>query len=247
MSRRPRRVRTLADVAAAFTRRRREREPEPPSVPLRPPTPLRYGTTPVAQYDQTTCVSTCLLLLAAHGDPALADWLAEGTVPAGRLPAEIPPGLIGASPTAAQRLAGAQQRVKDSSLKRSLGPFRWPGSLGTPPWAAARQARHPGARYRHLPVDDRGARGRAAAAMVGDALARGLPVILYTGGAFSSGMQKGVPRHAVLALPAEAGTATLFEPSSAMLYHVSLASLAGRTSPSREFGNWTHMQWLVLP
>ena len=248
-------MRTLSDIAAALVRRWRRpevRSAEPAELPaFGRATRLRYGTTLVAQYDQTTCVSTCLLMLAAHGDLVLARWLVEGRLPEdlrlADVPREIPPAQIGADPTAAQRLAGAQQRIKDASLAHALGPFRWPGALGTPPWAAAREARFPGARYRHLPVDDRGDRGRAAVALVGEALAEGFPVIVYTGGSFATGATTALPRHAVLALPAEPGTVRLYEPSSAMIHHLPLASLAGRTSRSPEFGNWTHMQWLVLP
>ena len=210
--------------------------------------PLLYGRTPVRQYDQTTCVSTCLLLLAAHGDPVLAAWLADGEEPLRvPLPPEIPPAMIGRNPSAAERLAGAQQRIKDASLRGALGPLRWPGGLGTPPWAAARHARFPGTRYGHRPVDDRGERGVEAMALVGAALGTGAPVIVYVGGSFATGAATAVPRHAVLALPAERGTATIYEPSSGMLYHRRLADLVGRTAPSPEFGNWTHVQWLVRP
>lgn len=242
-----RRPRTLADLAAAFTRRSRAHLPECDVPELRRPVRLEYGSTPVVQYDQTTCVSTCLLMLAAAGDPALVAWLEHGTAPAGPLPPEIPPHLLGAEPTVAQRLAGAQQRIKDASLAHAIGPFRWPGALGTPPWGAARQARFPGVAYGHVPVDDRGEQGLAAAARVGESLARGIPVIIYTGGSLATGAVTAMPRHAVLALPDAPGTCRLYEPSSGLIHHVPLASLAGRTARSPEFGNWTHMQWLVLP
>ncbi|UNX54193.1 hypothetical protein MF406_14840 [Georgenia sp. TF02-10] len=162
--------------------------------------------------DATTCGPTVLLLLAAVGDPLLARWLADGTVPPQvaphRLPPEIPPDLLaaaraagGTTDDAAARIAAAQRWVAGRVRARALGLLRWPAALGTPPWTAAREARFPGVRYRSVPLDDATPAAERVLRAVHAATAAGTPVVLYTGGDLAGGLAAAVPRHLVLALP----------------------------------------------
>ena len=81
------------------------------------------------------------VLLAATGDPQLAQWLEKGTipddVPIDRLPPEIPPSALARDLSAAERQRVAQRRLLARTSARALGPCPWPRRLGTPPWTAA--------------------------------------------------------------------------------------------------------------
>lgn len=222
--------------------------------------PVLVGGAVFRQHDPTTCGSTALLLLAALGDPELARWLADGTldVTIDRLPPEIPPRALGETLTAADRIRVAQRHIKSRTDARAIGPFAWPGRYGTPPWTAAREARFPGVRYIHRPVDDRGEPGRAMVTQVMNAVRRGYPVLLFTGGSLATGLVTALPRHVVLAVPPgglpwgtsapeQPGVLRLFEPSFGRVHEVIPAHLAGRTAPSLALGGWTHVQWLALP
>ncbi|MPV87371.1 hypothetical protein GB882_01725 [Georgenia ruanii] len=214
-----------------------------------------------------------LLMLAATGDPILADWLERGTLapdlPADQVPPEIPPAATGmgalppvaatAHPTAATRLAAAQQHLKRRTSARALGPVPWPGRLGTPPWTAAREARFPGVRYRSVPLDDASPRATALLASAHKATLAGVPVPLYTGGDLRRGLASAVPRHVVLAVPPPAAAAHrghddagrpvlhLYEPAAGLVHEVPVAALLGRTEPHPALGGWTHVVWVVLP
>ncbi|MCB2176626.1 MAG: hypothetical protein KQH57_12505 [Actinomycetales bacterium] len=201
------------------------------------------------QTDSTTCGSASLVLLAATGDPALAAWLASGWVPQSR-----PTELSGATDRAAalladrpshERFALLQQVVKRRTNARALGPVPWPGSLGTPPWGAARVARYPGVRWTHRMVDDtRPDEVAALWALVAGAVRSGVPVPLYAGGDSSGGWQTAVPRHVVLAVAVGAGGALeVFEPSSGRL----LALDRQGAGPRPALGGWSHLTWVVLP
>lgn len=201
------------------------------------------------QTDATTCGSASLVLLAATGDPALAAWLASGWLPQAR-----PTELSGATDRAAalladrpphERFALLQQVVKRRTNAWALGPARWPASLGTPPWGAARVARYPGVRWTHRMVDD--TRPDEVAALwdtVVAAVRRGVPVPLYAGGDSSGGWQAAVPRHVVLAVGVGAdGALEVFEPSSG---RVLVLDRRG-SGPRPALGGWSHLTWAVLP
>lgn len=220
---------------------------------------VEFGGAPVHQIDETTCGSAALLVLAASGDPTLARWLADGTLPddvglAG-LPPEIPRPALAQPLDAAGRIAAVQRHIKARTSARAVCGLPWPGAWGTPPWTAAREARFPGVRYAARAVDDRGERGRQMAALVLGALDRGKPVLLFTGGALSSGVRTALPRHVVLAVPtptplsAPDGDALLsiYEPATARVHQVPARHLVDRRTPSPALGGWSHVQWLALP
>ncbi|WP_324649711.1 hypothetical protein [Georgenia sp. H159] len=212
--------------------------------------PVLLGEARARQVDGTTCGSAVLVMLAATGDPALAEWLETGRLPEGHRPPEVPAGEVGAE--AADRFAAAQREVKRATGRRALGPLPWPAALGTPPWTAARAARFPGVRYRVRPVDDSAADAPAILGLVESANRRGLPVPLYVGGDLRGGVAHAVPRHVVLAVPpapgaALPGTLHLYEPAAGSVYSVPTADLLNRTTPHPALGGWTHVMAALLP
>ncbi|WP_110851813.1 hypothetical protein [Georgenia satyanarayanai] len=212
--------------------------------------PVLLGGARARQVDATTCGSAVLVMLAATGDPALAQWLETGQLPAGPRPPEVPHEDVPGG--AAERFAAAQQRVKAATGRRALGPLPWPAGLGTPPWTAAREARFPGVRYRVRPVDDTTEDGATVLGLVEAANRRGHPVPLYTGGDVRGGLAHAVPRHVVLAVPppsgaAVPGTLRIYEPSRGSVLTVPSADLLGRTEPLRALGGWTHVVAALLP
>ncbi len=247
------RIPKVGDAAGAGARQ--EAAPSPS------PLPVTLGGAPARQVDQTTCGSAVLLMLAATGDPVLARWLEDGSLPSDlpphRVPVEIPPGAAAAG--AADRLAAAQQHIKSRTGARALGPLEWPPALGTPPWTAAREARFPNVRYRSVPVDDGGAKGAALLTSVHGATMAGVPVPLYTGGDLGRGVTTAVPRHVVLAVPPpaeaphrghdEAGNPVLhvYDPSAARVHRVPVAELLDRRDPHPALGGWNHVCWVLLP
>ena len=219
---------------------------------------------PARQTDQTTCGSTVLAMLAAAGDPLLALWLVTGRGATGRLPVEVAAldASAQAAPTALARFAAVQLGTKTRSNRRALGPFSWPARMGTPPWGAARVARHPGVSFRGVMIDDTDTDGFAALLDRADhALAAGVPVPLFTGGDLSTGLMTAAPRHVVLLTPREAVvgegavgegatdaiTYVLFDPASGALYDVTRAEMLESTGPRPAFGGWSHVCWAILP
>lgn len=212
--------------------------------------PVRVGGVTVAQPDSVTCAATGLLLLNAACDPRLADWLDRGA-----LPADPPADITGLAPheldetDAARRVALAAAAVHDRATRATLGPFRWPRTYGTPPWGVAREARVPGVRYRHRPVDDRDDRlmDRVLAMLVA-ATTAGIPVPVYSGGDLRGGWQSAVPRHLVLALPSSTPEKLrIYEPGSGRIETIAPEELRARTTPHRALGGWTHLAWTLLP
>lgn len=209
------------------------------------------------QSDPTTCGSAALVMLAAVGDPFLAAWLASGRAPAA---GTGPPELAGAPSSALQVLAGASvarrfavvQRVLRARTGRRavLGTVPWPGALGTPPWTAARQARHAPYRFRDVVVDDTDmVRTEQVLDRVVAATRAGVPVPLYTGGDSTTGWSTALPRHVVLAVavtPDEAGL-VVWEPGSGRRAEVPRAALLAPAGPHPALGGWTHLTWAVLP
>lgn len=212
--------------------------------------PVLLGGARARQVDRTTCGSAVLVMLAATGDPALAEWLETGRLPDGPRPPEVPDHDVAGD--AADRFAAAQRRVKQRTTRRGLGPLPWPPSLGTPPWTAAREARFPGVRYRVRAVDDSAADAPVILGLVEAANRRGQPVPLYVGGDLRGGVAHAVPRHVVLAVPpppgaALPGTLQVYEPAKGSVHTVPLADLLGRTEPHPALGGWTHVTAVLLP
>jgi hypothetical protein len=212
--------------------------------------PVRVGGVTVAQPDSVTCAATGLLLLNAACDPRLAGWLEHGTIAA-----DPPADIVGLAPHAlaetdvARRIAVAAAAVHDRATRATLGPFRWPRAYGTPPWGVAREARVPGVRYRHRPVDDRDDRlmDRVLEMLVA-ATTAGVPVPLYSGGDLSGGWQSAVPRHLVLALPTSMPERLrIYEPGSGRIETIAPEELRARTRPHRALGGWTHLAWVLVP
>ncbi|MDQ8040726.1 hypothetical protein RDI86_02570 [Cellulosimicrobium sp. XJ-DQ-B-000] len=209
--------------------------------------PLEIAGAPARQTDGTTCGSAVLGLLAAAGDPVLALWLATGLRPGDaarhdRADARARGGV--------ERFRTLQQALKRRTNRRALGPLPWPAALGTPPWGAARTARHADVRF-----VDRVVAGPGAERVVGAALAaaaRGLPVPLFTGGDLALGLATAVPRHVVLLTDADAGAGwcRVYEPSSGTLRTVAAGALLdGARVPAvrRALGGWPHVCWALLP
>jgi hypothetical protein len=209
---------------------------------------------PARQVDETTCGSAVLALLAMAGDPSLGVRVARDPGPA---------------------FAALQLRVHRATSRG--GALPWPRSLGTPPWAAARVARHGTVRFAHAVVDVADVPGAAPDPVLDAALAAacgGVPVPLFTGGDVRGGWRAAVPRHVVLlvavdgaddgaevtgaagpAAHAPAATARLYEPSSATVHTVPLAALRcpgdaaprDRAALTAALGGWPHVVWALLP
>ena len=258
----PRAVAALERTWPALTPRERRQV----ASPLRPGPDgvLRLGRDPARQTSETTCGSASLILLAAAGDPVLATWLVTGRAlgvrpGTGVLP-DVGPGAGDAAPASpGERFAVLQAAMLRATSRRAVGPLPWPSRFGTPPWTAARQARFPGVRYGHRPVDDADAEAMARLlTWVRSAVGRGVPVPLYTGGDARHGLGTAIPRHVILAVPPPrrlgkaapgAGGAglSLYEPGTARVHSVSDADLIARTTPLDAFGRWVHLCWAVLP
>lgn len=222
--------------------------------------PVRLLVGAGRQTDATTCGSAVLVMLAAAGDPVLALWLAAGLLPddAGPAADRRPPELAHAPVARLTALADAPVRARFAVLQRvlkhrtntgALLGLPWPATLGTPPWGAARVARFGGLRFGHRVIDDTDPVHLAGVLRdVDAALARGVPVPLYTGGDTGQGWATAVPRHVVLAIPDlhADGVLAVWEPSVGRVLAISRGDLAAG-APRPAFGGWSHLAWAVLP
>lgn len=203
------------------------------------------------QHDGSSCGAAVLAMVSALGDPALADWLITGSVPAAR-----PDELRDATPGQLEALAGLPIERRVAVLQRVLkrratsiarAGMPWPGAFGTPPWGLARTARFPGVTYRQNPVDDADARHfRQVLDRVDAATSRGVPVPLYTGGDTTRGLAAAVPRHVVLVVGSAPGGLRIWEPGEGRRHTVPRAELSLH-EPHPALGRWSRVVWVVLP
>lgn len=204
-----------------------------------------------AQRSGVTCGSAVVTMLAALGDPFLAWWVATGER-VGPVPE-----LAAAPPAVLHRLAVADQRARLGALhgvlharlvRGALGPFDWPVRFGTPPWALARAARFLDVRYRAVAADDTDrAHQEDLLDRVRDAVGRGVPVPLFSGGDTSRGLDAAVPRHVTLAVAATDEGLEVFDPAGGALRTVTWDALVTGEGVGRALGGWPHLSWVVLP
>lgn len=214
--------------------------------------PVRAMARAGRQGDGTTCGSSVLTMLAAHGDPTLALWLAAGVV----VRTAPPPELSDAPDAALRALADAPREARFASVQRVLKRRTsraavlgapWPARYGTPPWTAARTARFLGVPFDHHPLDDTD-RPHLDAALdrVERAVSVGVPVPLYTGGDSSRGWGTALPRHVVLAVDVDEAGLHVWEPGRGAVVAADRAALtAGR--PHAALGHWNHLVWVLPP
>lgn len=169
-----------------------------------------------------------------------------------------PPELVAAPPDRLAALADVPVRARFAVLQRvvkhrtntaAMLGLTWPASLGTPPWGAARVARFGGLRFGHRVVDDTDPVHLTDLLRdVDGALARGVPVPLYTGGDTARGWSTAVPRHVVLAVPDTPSddSLTVWEPSVGRMLSISRTDLAVG-APHPALGGWSHLTWAILP
>jgi hypothetical protein len=234
--------------------------------------PLVLGRARAVQVDETTCGSAVLAVLAAAGDPVVALWLVAGDdVSRGASSHVVLEGQAGATAreleTSSGRFAALQRLLKARTSRAALGPLPWPGGLGTPPWTAARDARHADVRYTHRIVPGDGEQDPVLAIAL-RAAAAGVPVPLYTGGDLGTGWRTAVPRHVVLlarvgapsgdgrgADPFAGRWCSVYEPSSGSLHTLRVEDLvrgaAAGAEPAkgvrRALGGWPRVDWALLP
>jgi hypothetical protein len=233
--------------------------------------PLVLGRARAVQVDETTCGSAVLAVLAAAGDPVVALWLVAGAdVSRGASSHVVREGQAGATAreleTSSGRFAALQRVLKARTARAALGPLPWPGRLGTPPWTAAREARHADVRYTHRIVPGDGEDDQVLARALRSAAA-GVPVPLYTGGDVGTGVSTAVPRHVVLlagvSAPARQAPSepfggrwcSVYEPSSGSLHRLRVEDLvrgaAAGGEPAkgvrRALGGWPRVDWALLP
>lgn len=202
------------------------------------------------QRSGVTCGPASLTMLAAAGDPFLAWWLATGER-VGPVPE-----LTDAGAEALDRLGAVGADARFAALHRvvhvratrgALGGLDWPRAWGTPPWALARAARFGDVRYRAVVADDTDpAHQESLLVLVRDAVGRGVPVPLYSGGDTSQGVAAAVPRHVTLAVRADDAALDVYDPASGRTHAVAWEALATGDA-GRALGGWPHLVWVVLP
>jgi hypothetical protein len=181
------------------------------------------------QPDGTTCGSASLVFAQMLIDPNYASKIIDDW----RTP------LI--TETAQDRFAAEALRVHretnavtdaDAALQ-----LPWPKSLGTLPWAAARQLNIavPTADYQVILIDP--ARSSDAFERIRVAVQRGYPSPLYIGDAKS-------PRHVVLAVSAGDQSLTVYEPSGGVLCTITADAVSGN---HLDVAGWDQPWLAVLP
>lgn len=212
--------------------------------------PVKWDATPLTQVDQTTCGAASMGMMTMLTDPFVALWVATGQVITPYQPPEVLRAQVGggAAHTVAERWARLQRVIHENTTRAALGPLPWPRALGTPPWRVDNRLRCAGVRFGGLLVDDTVQADLAAAlAHASAALRDGIPVPLFVGGDSTQGLQGVVPRHVVLLAGKLGEDFIIFEPGSGATYAVSPAQLSQPHARLRALGNWSRVEWMVLP
>lgn len=195
------------------------------------PEPLTIGGVVARQSSRTTCGAMAGVIARAVIDDAF------------RADLEADPGSL-----MQRELEATRELAHLSSL-----PFRWPQWWGTYPTALADYLSIGGQEYWATPVDGVGPRTVQVLQWAYYATAMGWPVPLYTGGTWSEGFERALPRHVVVALPPTeplnefVPELRIYEPDSGGIFTVPVSDLVGRTRPHPAFGHWTTLAWAVLP
>lgn len=240
---------------------------------------LRIGDAQATQPDSISCGATVAVVVNSGYDAALWQWLDVGVDPrlSGVLPPELV-GLDLDALSDSDGAGRLRAAVQNTHLKITSGGwavtggtsdpdgstegaspvdaaihslrFRWPASLGTPPWALAGALRVPGVEYAHRPVDDRsGSVMDDVVDLTVEATAKGYAVPLYTGGNLRQGLTKAAPRHVIVALPRMSRTVTLrlYEPASGRIHLLAPQELRRRNRGHAALGGWSNVTWIVHP
>ncbi len=193
----------------------------------------------LVQPDPTTCGSCTLVVSRLLNDPAYAAFLVDGTTGT--------TALSGASASGDVHDRFAQESLamhrKTSGVRDGGGHLQipWPSSLGTRPWALAREMGHgagaPGTSYSALPILPN-KRADAFRRLRGLA-ASGKASPLYVGNRWS-------PRHVVLVLPGETpdGEVRIYDPASGRRYPITEKDF---TSGGLSVAGWKVPWVMVVP
>ena len=197
---------------------------EPRSYPGRAPVPSAASAALACQLlvqpDRTTCGSASLVLARMIADPEYCQQIL------GREDDRRTPGLgpVGAASNSAARRnfteAALDMHRRTNRWHDADGAWQlaWPRSLGTSPWAAARQltmsTNMPGVRYRMAVVDP--LRADEAYLRVLTTVRGGLPCALFVGDALC-------PRHVVLVVAVDVAV----DPDGLIAYEPSAGGLRG--------------------
>ena len=189
----------------------------------------------LVQPDQRTCGSSCLVVARLLGDPAYAGWLAHGEVTDRprdpRTPARRFADEVLATHARTNRWSDAAGRLQAA----------WPRSLGTTPWAVARELTATGGTspagtpHRVLTVAPSD-RARAYDTVLA-AVTLGHAVPLFVGNRL-------LPRHVVLILAGDERSLTAYDPASGRRDRLLRADF---TSGTLRVSGWTEPWFAVLP
>lgn len=208
---------------------------QPPGPAVAPLASERLAPAGLVQPDQRTCGSSCLVVARLLGDPAYAEWLASGEVTGRprdpRTPARRFADEVLATHARTNRWSDAAGRLQAA----------WPRSLGTTPWAVARELTATGGTspagtpHRVLTVaPDRRAQ---AYDTVLDAVALGHAVPLFVGNRL-------LPRHVVLVVGGDERALTAYDPATGGRARLPRADVAGGTL---RVSGWNEPWFAVLP
>lgn len=189
----------------------------------------------LVQPDQRTCGSACLVVARLLGDPAYADWLASGEVP-GRPLDPRPPGRRFADEVLATH--ARTNRWSDAAGRLQAA---WPRSLGTTPWAAARELNatggtSPAGTPHHVVAVAPSDRAQAYDTVLA-ATTRGHSVPLFVGNGL-------LPRHVVLVLAGDERSLTAYDPATGGRARLPRADFAVGTL---RVSGWSEPWFAVLP
>lgn len=207
----------------------------PPGPAVAPLASERSAPPSLVQPDQRTCGSSCLVVARLLGDPAYADWLASGEVPGRPRDPRTPTRRF------ADEVLATHARTNRWSDAAGRLQAAWPRSLGTTPWAVARELAATGGTspagtpHRVLAVaPDRRAQ---AYDTVLAAVALGHAVPLFVGNRL-------LPRHVVLVTAGDDAALTAYDPATGGRARLRRSDFAGGTL---RVSGWTEPWFAVLP